>query len=138
MRTTLLVLSTLAIVAACSQDSSTSPASRGTSPSARASLDANPNSDSPPGPTNGAKPAPAFTTITQITSDQVSWDGVNKIYGAAVAMCPAGSHVTGGGYLMYGGPEVTIGYNGPFGEGWRIYGVSHSSASITAYALCAQ
>lgn len=139
MRATLLVLSTLAIVAACSQDGSTSPASHRASPSARASLDANPISDAPPGPSNGAKPAPAFTSMTSVSSDLVSWDGVNKVYGAGVATCPPGSYVTGGGYVLNGGADVVVMYNSSFGpNAWRVYGYSHSAASFTVYAQCIQ
>jgi hypothetical protein len=139
MRITLLVLSTLAIVAACSQDGSTSPASHRSSPTTRASLDAAPISDSPPGPANGSKPAAAFTSITEVSSELVSWDGVNKVYGAGVATCPPGSIVTGGGYVLNGGADVIVMYNSSFGpNAWRIYAYSHSAASFTVYARCIQ
>jgi len=133
MPTTLLVFSTLAILAACSQDGSTSPA-QSRSPNARASQDATPNGQAP-----GASAKPAyFTTITQVTGAEASWDGVGKIYGASVATCPAGAKVTGGGYTMYGA-ETAVMYNAPFGpDAWRVYGVSHASGSVTAYAVCVQ
>lgn len=139
MRITLLVLSTLAIVAACSQDGSTSPASHRASPSTKASLDANPISDTPPGPGNGAKPASGFTSITEVSSSLVSYDGVNVVYGAGVATCPPGSFVTGGGYVLNGGAEVVVMYNSSFGpSAWRVYAYSHAPASFTVYARCIQ
>jgi hypothetical protein len=73
-----------------------------------------------------------------VTGAEASWDGVGKIYGASVATCPAGAKVTGGGYTMYGA-ETAVMYNAPFGpDAWRVYGVSHASGSVTAYAVCVQ
>jgi len=136
MRTTVLALSTLAIIAACAQDGSTSPASQTRSPNARASRDVTPDGQGQP---NGnAKPAAAFTTITEVTGPTASWDGVGVIYGASVATCPAGAHVAGGGYLK-DGVETAVLYNAPFGpSAWRVYGVSHASGGVTAHALCVQ
>ena len=135
MRTTLLVFSTLAVLAACAQDESTSPGSQSRSPNARASQDAAPNGQGQQGAS--AKPAPDFSTMTTVT-ETVSWDGLNKIYGQAVATCPAGSHVTGGGYDFSGG-VATITYNAPLGpNAWRVYIYSHEPGSITSYALCIQ
>jgi hypothetical protein len=136
MRTTLLALSTLAIIAACAQDGSTSPASQTRSPDARASRDVTPDGQGQPN--TNAKPAGALTTVTQAAGPEVSWDGVNVIYGASVATCPAGAKVVGGGYTMYG-VETAILYNAPFGpDSWRVYGVSHASGSVKAYAVCVQ
>jgi hypothetical protein len=137
MRTTLLLLSTLAIVAACAQDGSTSPASRGgsVSPSA-ATRDATPIGQGQPSP--NAKPIAPLTTVTEVHGDAAGWDGVAKIYGASIATCPDGAHVTGGGYTM-DGVDTAILYNAPYGpSAWRVYGVSHSPGGVTAYALCVQ
>lgn len=138
MRTTLLVFSTLAILAACAQDGTTTPGSQSRSPNAGPNRDGAPSGPAQSGAS--AKPAPDFSTMTSVTSAEVSWDGVNKIFGAAVATCPAGSKVTGGGYTLTGGVVApTVAYNAPFGpNAWRVYGYSHDSGSITAYALCIQ
>jgi hypothetical protein len=138
MRTTLLVLSTLALVAACANDGTTSPASRKAASNANASV----SPDWPPGPGGDAKPisGSSFSTMTSVTSAVTNFDGFNFSGGVAIATCPAGSYVTGGGYdITSGSYYAKIVSSGPFGtNAWRVYVTNDIQTSFKAFAMCVQ
>lgn len=56
----------------------------------------------------------------------------------AIAPCPAGTHLTGGGYEA---PTLDITVDTPQGQGWRVVAVSRSGGNaegaLLAYAVCA-
>jgi len=136
MRTTLLLLSAAAIVAACAQDGSTSPASHNASPTAGARLD---NQAWPPGPTGAAKANSPGTMFT-VTSPLTIFDGISIPAGVAVASCPIGSVVTGGGYeFTNGAAYATVVSTEPYNAtAWKVYVQSNAVTWFKAFALCLQ
>jgi len=96
---TLLLLSAVAILGACSDNQSTAPtASR--SPSRSAAGDVSPSN---PGSGGQAKPQDlvGFTTVTTVTGS-TAYLNVNVPSNTSTATCPAGTHVVGGGYAVTG------------------------------------
>ena len=140
MRTILLV-SAAAVLAACSDSQSTAPSSMPSRSSAAG--------DVAPGGTNltqpYAKPTDqvGFTKVTQIVSGAVS---VNPgEYKWAVAYCPDGSFVVGGGHAMaingnHDAPAF-VGESRPDANSWRVgvsnYATAAQTATFQAWLLCA-
>lgn len=140
---TVLLLSTLAVLAACDNgNSSTAPGASRPSPSASAS-DA--KDAFPPGPYAAGKPQSG--TITIVTSNSGILAGVGNgtwaSHGTLVKACPAGTQVIGGGYTMTGGAvnDLHVEASVPDGaNGWKATmtntGPSGSTAYFTVTAVC--
>ena len=143
-----ILLSTLGILAACENSSSTtSPNSHRASPSSGARDDA--QAAFPPGPNAAAKPQSGLT-ITTLESSGIELAGEGSFLGFAskatdVKTCPAGTQAVGGGFNIYGGSvqEVHIDLSGPDGaNGWKVTARETGDASSVGYfkvtVVCAQ
>jgi hypothetical protein len=153
MRTSFFLISAVLLVAACNKDAeTTAPLSR--VPAASSSTVANTQSEFPPGPGRqlsssmvattqspyppgpNAKPSP-FTTVT---SSEVAMDGVTIWDNYATVICPAGSHVTGGGYEVTSGIfNARVINSGPIGgNAWGVHAIVNLgvAASFKAIAVC--
>jgi len=90
----------------------------------------------PPGPGANAKPS-SFTTVT---SADVVIDGVTVWDNYATVICPAGSHVTGGGYEVTSGIfNARIINSAPLGgSAWTVHAIANLglAASFKAIAVC--
>ena len=133
MRTSFFLLSAFLLVAACAKDAETT-APHSQVPAASSNVVAMTQSPFPPGP--GAKPSP-FTTVT---SSDVVIDGVTVWDNYATVICPAGSHVTGGGYEVTSGIfNARIINRGPRGgNAWGVHAIANVglAASFKAIAVC--
>jgi len=87
------------------------------------------------GPVGPQGPPGVQTTAPVSSTVNVPNDG--NVYNA-VAGCPAGAVVTGGGYYAQNF-SVTAGVSQPVGNGWQVQFVNRGPASYsaTAYAICA-
>ena len=134
MRTSFFFLSAFLLVAACAKDAETT-APHSQIPSAASSTVANAQAY-PPGPNIAAKPSP-FTTVT---SSEVAMDGVTIWDNYATVICPAGSHVTGGGYEVTSGIfNARVINSGPIGgNAWGVHAIVNlgAAASFKAIAVC--
>src|SRR5438046_207167 len=96
---TLLLLSAVAILGACSDNQSTAPtASR--SPNRSAAGDVSPSN---PGSVGGqARPQDqvGFTTVTTVTGTTADLNNNGLISNTSTATCPAGTHAIAGGYTV--------------------------------------
>ena len=155
MRTSFFFLSAFLLVAACAKDADTT-APHSQVPAVSSSTVANTQSEFPPGPgrqlssstvanaqaayppgpNTAAKPSP-FTTVT---SSEAVMDGVTIWDNYATVICPAGSHVTGGGYEVTSGIfNARIINSGPIGgNAWGVHAIVNlgTAASFKAVAVC--
>ena len=155
MRTSFFLLSAFLLVAACAKDAeTTAPRSRAQAVSSStvantqseyppgpgkqlsSSTVANAPAAYPPGPNAASKPSP-FTTVT---SSEAVMDGVTIWDNYATVICPAGSHVTGGGYEVTSGIfNARIINSGPIGgNAWGVHAIVNlgTAASFKAVAVC--
>lgn len=139
MRTSLFLLSAVLLTAACNDaPGATGPRSRANATPA-ADVLAAPASYLPPGPSASGKPAAPFTTVFTVESP-VATISPPAFYGwTAMATCPAGSTLIGGGYrVLTGYMDFHVSHNEPSGQnGWRVTGyTSVASATFVATAIC--
>jgi hypothetical protein len=137
MRTAILLLSTVSLLAACSESAdSTAPRSQPAKATALAAAstqtsDVNTNA----GAKGGAGPA-----VTYLTSPVAKIDGITFISNVAYVTCPAGTSIVGGGYeFTYGVMSARIGYNGPVGTNvWKVlvYGEGAAQVWFKAFGTC--
>lgn len=137
MRTAILLLSTVSLLAACSETAdSTAPRS----PATNAPVATAPNAQTSQVSTSAAGKPSNGPTITYLTSPTVNIDGIVFIANTAYITCPAGSVVVSGGYeFMSGFMNSRIRYNGPVGTNvWKVlvYGEGASQASFRAFGTC--
>lgn len=138
---TLLLVSALAALAACSDSQqTTAPAnSRGRV----ASGDVAPSGQSTVTPNAKPVSTPAFTTVTQVVSNEIALDAGYAIAGSAV--CPVASTLVGGGFTFVseGNPNARpfVRESQPLNNGWFVSVANWATgayyASFKAYALCA-
>jgi hypothetical protein len=137
---TLLLLSAVAILGACSDNQSTAPtASR--SPNRSAAGDVSPSN---PGSAGGqAKPQDqvGFTTVTTVTGTTADLNNNGLISNTSTATCPAGTHAIAGGYTVnFGLPSVKVQRTVPNNtNGWTVTALldgALSSAQFVATAVC--
>ena len=138
---TLLLVSALAALAACSDSQqTTAPAnSRGRV----ASGDVAPSGQSTVTPNAKPVSTPAFTTVTQVVSNEIALDASTAIAGSAV--CPVGSTLVGGGFTFVseGNPNARpfVRESQPLNNGWFVSVANWATgawySSFKAYALCA-
>ena len=138
-----LLVGTLGIAAACSEQQPSSP----TAPAARAAGITTSQSDATGPASPAARPAPTpvgFTKITEVKTGPFMIAAGN--FGGGTATCPAGTTTISGGY-DFGGYSVT---NYPWvreskmvlgGSGWTIFVINQTAgaadASVWVYAYCA-
>ena len=139
---TLLLVSALAALAACSDtQQTTAPASRSGRAASGDVATAGRTAVSP-----DAKPVSGqsgFTTVTQVVSNEIALDAGAAIAGSAV--CPAGSTLVGGGFTFVseGNPNARpfVRESHPLSNGWFVSVANWATgayyASFKAYALCA-
>ena len=128
---TMLVASTI-FVAACGDNSPSSPVSARSSASALAAPSAQ--------PITAAAGKGSGLTFTTVVSPLAQIDGVNITARNAIATCPAGSVVTGGGYWIdFGEKSARVQINAPSGgTTWRVLIADGTEAiDFHAYAICA-
>lgn len=127
MRTALLIISSVALLAACADKDPTSP--NATAPSLA--------QDYPPGPNLKPVDQVGWTKAATYTSNDVSL--APGISGPAAVQCPAGTTVTGGGFEFAGGlpaalvvPPV-VWYSGPNpnGTGWIVFAKNFAGSGAT-------
>ena len=136
MRTAILLLSVVSLLAACSESAdSTAPRSQTT----RAAVAA-PNAQASETNANAAAKPAAGPTVTILTSPVANIDGITFTSNVAWITCPAGATVVGGGYeFTYGLMNSRVAYNGPVGTNiWKVLvqaeGVSQSA--FKAFGTC--
>lgn len=128
---TMLIASTI-LVAACGDNQSTSPVAARSSASASAA----PASQ----PVTAAGGKGSGLTLTTVVSPLAHIDGVNITARNAIATCPAGAVVTGGGYWIdFGEKSARVQINAPDGgTTWRVLIADGTEAiDFHAYAICA-
>lgn len=132
MRTNLMILSAVVLLAACGDDSTTSPnvkssranaalTSRDYPPGPGLAVPRGPGLDLPPGPGSAlvaspdasAKPQSGFTSITIVKTSGTPFGGAGNglgfpSAGLVVATCPVGSQVIAGGYDIAGGNPTDV------------------------------
>jgi hypothetical protein len=140
MRTAIIFLAAVAIVAACDSDQRVAgPAKSQSAVSGSASAA---QLAYPPGPSAQSKPGPtAFTQVTTVTTPDIEVQGAAQGF----ATCPAGTTLIGGGFSFTneGNPNAQpmVRYSQPSGNSWNV-GVANFATGawytvFKAYALCA-
>ena len=137
MRTAILLLSTVSLLAACSDSAdSTAPRSMAT----RAPASTAPKAQASEVNANAGAKGAAGPAVTYLTSPIAKIDGVTFISNVAYITCPAGTSIVGGGYeFTYGVMNARIAYNGPVGTNvWKVlvYGEGASTVWFKAFGTC--
>ena len=137
----LILISALVALAACSD--SQQPTAPANSSGRVASGDVAPSGQSIVAPNAKPGSTPAFTTVTQVVSNEIALDASTAIAGSAV--CPVGSTLVGGGFTFVseGNPNARpfVRESQPLGNGWFVSVANWATgawySSFKAYALCA-
>jgi hypothetical protein len=130
---TMLIASTI-LVAACGDNHPSSPVAARSS--ASASVEPADQPVKAAGKTGGQG-----VTLTTVVSALAHMDGVSITSRNAIATCPTGTKVTGGGYWIDAGPmSARVQINAPDGgTTWRVL-INAAAAEVMdfhAYAICA-
>lgn len=136
MRTAILLLSVVSLVAACSESAdSTAPRAQTTKAAVAA-----PNAQASETNANAAGKPAAGPTVTILTSPVATIDGITFTSKVAWITCPAGATVVGGGYeFTYGVMNSRVVYNGPVGTNiWKVLVnvEGAAQASFKAFGTC--
>jgi hypothetical protein len=130
-----LILSAALIAAACSDNQQPTSPANGRSVSVKASAANEPSSSAQAKPTDQV----GFTKVTRVFSDNITVPAGQE--GQAVATCPPGSVLTGGGYtLNYQTLARVVQSHDDAANGWRVF-INNSNlatpATVLSYAYCA-
>ena len=136
MRTAILLLSVVSLLAACSESAdSTAPRAQTTKAAGVA-----PNAQASETNVNAAGKPTAGPTVTILTSPVATIDGIAFTSNVAWITCPAGATVVGGGYeFTYGVMNSRVVYNGPVGTNiWKVlvYAEGVSQSAFKAFGTC--
>ncbi len=137
MRTAILLVSTVSLLAACSESAdSTAPRSQPAKATALVAASAQTSDvNASAGARGGSGPS-----VTYLTSPVAKIDGITFISNVAIVTCPSGTSIVGGGYeFTYGVMNARIAYNGPVGTNtWKVlvYGEGAAQVWFKAFGTC--